>query len=197
MADHEGPDAPGSSVALARALEDGDEKTFAALVREHHGVLVRLAHLRLGDAEAARAAAGAAWSRFLCDIGAGRPVSPVRRHLVAALLAVLPGGHLAGLRPRAGGGAPSDGFVPAIAELPVDVAQIVLLRDVERLSATDVAAVLHVDVARQQVLLRRGRDALVRRRREREGAPRWSHEGALEADEGTRTLDLLHGKQPL
>lgn len=177
----------GDDEELVAKLRAGDEAAFAALVRAHHGSLVRLAMSIVGSRALADEVVQDTWLAVVRGVGAFEGRSSLRTWLFRIL--VNRARTTAGKERRADtlGDVDSDRFdatgvwasppVPwadqvddrlvaeqlaplartAIDTLPDAQRQVLLLRDVEGLPAAEVADILGVTDGNQRVLLHRAR----------------------------------------
>jgi RNA polymerase sigma-70 factor (ECF subfamily) len=174
--------------ALVRRLRAGDESAFAALVRQYHPVLVRLAMTVVGSRAIADEVVQDTWLAVVRGVGRFEGRSAIKTWLFHILFnrARTAAGRerrsdpidedvLAGRFDRSGEwSAPpapwtdtvddhlaAESTAPLIRELidglPDTQRQVILLRDVEGVTATDVGSLLGISAANQRVLLHRAR----------------------------------------
>ena len=170
---------------LVHALRAGDEGAFAALVREYHGSLVRVARTYVSTLAAAEEVAQETWVgvlngldrfegrsslrtwifRILTNIAKTRAQRD-RRTVPFASLEDESGGDEASVDPDRWGELPEERLVyaellarveEAIAQLPPVQRQVVTLRDVDGWSSEEVCSALGLSETNQRVLLHRAR----------------------------------------
>jgi RNA polymerase sigma-70 factor, ECF subfamily len=182
----------GDDADLVARLRAGDEEAFAAVVREHQARLLRVAQSLVDSRAVAEEVVQDTWLAVVCGVARFEERSSLKTWLFRILVnrARTTGGREHRSTPfgddadevfdRSGAWSvpptpwadqADDRIVAerlakrvhaAIPELPPTLREVVVLRDVEGLSAADVAAALGITDGHQRVLLHRGRARLRR-----------------------------------
>src|SRR5580698_8710332 len=181
-----------SDAELLRRLRAGDEGAFVLLVERHNGAMLRLALSFVPSRAVAEEVVQDTWLAALRGLGSFEGRSSLKTWLFTILVnrARTTGIREARFGPGGAWATPPEHWVEeaenridavklsellriVLDTLPARQREVVLLRDVEELSSTDVCQVLAISEANQRVLLHRGR-AKLRQALESElgGAPR-------------------------
>jgi RNA polymerase sigma-70 factor, ECF subfamily len=151
-------------------LRVGDEDAFVEAVDRHHGVLTRIARCCLTSRADAEAVVDESWEQVIASLDCAQAWQSMRTELLRALLGRLRlRGEMLGheASPDASGSPQRYTTIEtrarlaqSVTALPADQRDVVVLRDVSGLSASEVCDILRLAEPDQRRLLHRGRTTL-------------------------------------